>query len=79
MIHVQNSENSELHVVPDIGPALLVTVEEAASLLRLGRTRCYQLVMAGHIQSVKVGRRRLVVRASLEEFIIQLLREQTLA
>ena len=40
-----------------IGPPLLLSVEEASTLLRLGRTRTYQLVMAGRIQSVKIGRR----------------------
>jgi excisionase family DNA binding protein len=55
-----------------VGLALLVTVEEAAQLLRLGRTRTYQLVMAGQIRSVKLGRRRLVVRSGLEDFVGQL-------
>jgi excisionase family DNA binding protein len=58
------------------GLPLLLTVEEAASLLRLGRTRVYQLVMGGKIQSVKVGRRRLVVREGLEEFVAQLVEDQ---
>ena len=40
---------------------LLLSVEEAADVLRLGRTRTYELVMTKRIQSVKVGRRRLVV------------------
>ena len=59
-----------------IGPPLLLTVEEAAVLLRLGRTNTYQLVMSGAIQSVKVGRRRLVVRAGLEKFVESLLGHQ---
>lgn len=54
------------------GPRLLLTVEEAADLLHLGRTRCYQLVMGGAIRSVKVGRRRLIVRAGLDEFVARL-------
>jgi excisionase family DNA binding protein len=58
------------------GLPLLLSVEEAASLLRLGRTRVYQLVMGGKIQSVKVGRRRLVVRQGLEEFVAQLVENQ---
>ena len=58
------------------GPSLLLTVEEAAELLRIGRTRTYELVMSGRITSVKIGRSRLVVRASLQEFVEQLLMEQ---
>lgn len=52
--------------------SLLLTVEEAAALLRLGRTQTYELVMRGEIQSVKIGRRRLVVRDSLKNFVSQL-------
>ena len=55
---------------------LLLSVEEAAELLRLGRTRTYELVMTRKIQSVKVGRRRLVVRTSLLDFVQTLLVEQ---
>jgi excisionase family DNA binding protein len=68
--------------VPDVGGTmnpnhqLLLSVEEAADVLRLGRTRTYELVMARKIQSVKVGRRRLVVRSSLLDFVQTLLMEQ---
>jgi excisionase family DNA binding protein len=55
---------------------LLLSVEEAADQLRLGRTRTYELVMTRKIQSVKVGRRRLVVRSSLLDFVQTLLVEQ---
>ena len=58
---------------------LLLSVEEAAELLRLGRTRTYELVMTRKIQSVKVGRRRLVVRSSLLDFVQALLLEQDCA
>jgi excisionase family DNA binding protein len=58
---------------------LLLSVEEAADVLGLGRTRAYELVMARKIQSVKVGRRRLVVRSSLLDFVQTLLSEQNCA
>jgi len=54
-------------------------VEEAADQLRLGRTRTYELVKTRKIQSVKVGRRRLVVRSSLLDFVQTLLVEQDCA
>jgi excisionase family DNA binding protein len=65
-------------VRPDLtnGMPLLMTVEEAAELLRLGRTRMYELVMSGRIVSVKVGRRRLIPRKSLEEFVESLINDQ---
>jgi len=48
-------------------------------VIGLGRTRTYELVMAKRIQSVKVGRRRLVVRSSLADFVQALLVEQDCA
>ena len=57
-------------------PPLLLTVEEAAAMLSIGRTGAYQLVMGGQVRSVKIGRRRLVVRESLQEFIHRLLEDQ---
>src|SRR5579863_8878264 len=59
-----------------IGWPMLVTVEEAAGLLRIGRTTAYELVMSGRIQSVKVGRRRLVVRDGVGRYVDELLRAQ---
>jgi excisionase family DNA binding protein len=58
---------------------LLLSVEEAADVIGLGRTRTYELVMAKKIQSVKVGRRRLVVQSSLLDFVQTLLLEQDCA
>ena len=58
------------------GPPLLITVEEASELLRLGRTRTYDFIRCGSIQSVKVGRRRLVVRSSLDSFVQGLIADQ---
>jgi excisionase family DNA binding protein len=55
---------------------LLLSVEETADVLRIGRTRTYELVMTRKIQSVKVGRRRLVVGSSLVDFVQTLLQEQ---
>jgi excisionase family DNA binding protein len=59
-----------------IGYPMLVTVDEAAELLRIGRTTAYELVMSGKLQSVKVGRRRLVVRDGVREYVGELLRTQ---
>ena len=42
------------------GPADLLSVEEAARRLRIGRTTMYALISAGTVESVTIGRRRLV-------------------
>lgn len=41
-------------------PADLLTVEEAARRLRIGRTTLYALISTGAIETVTIGRRRLV-------------------
>jgi len=48
---------------------LLVTVEEAAQLLSINRSTVYDLIGRGHLPSVKIGRRRLISRQSLVDFI----------
>ena len=40
-----------------------------AQLLNLGRTNVYGLLGSGQIRSVKLGRRRLVPRESVEEYV----------
>ncbi len=49
-----------------------VSVETAAVLLGVGRTITYGLVLGGQLRSVKIGRRRLVIRTSIEEYVTQL-------
>ena len=39
---------------------VLLTVEEAARRLRIGRTTCYALIRSGELESVPVGRLRRV-------------------
>jgi excisionase family DNA binding protein len=39
---------------------VLLTVEEAARRLQIGRTTCYALIRSGELESVPVGRLRRV-------------------
>ena len=50
-------------------PDRLLSVDEAASMLGLGRSLVYGELGAGRLRSVKVGRRRLVPAAALSEYI----------
>ncbi|MFI4971033.1 MAG: helix-turn-helix domain-containing protein [Hyphomicrobiales bacterium] len=71
--------NQTIHSDVGLDLSLLLTVEEAAILLRLGRTQTYELVMRGKVPSVKIGRRRLVVREGLRTYVSTLLEEQALS
>ena len=48
---------------------LLLTVEEMASVLRIGRNPAYQLVKDGNIQSIRVGRSIRIPRNALIQFV----------
>lgn len=50
---------------------LLLTVEEAAQALGLGRTCVWQLVMLNELRSFKVGRKRRIPVSALHEFVAQ--------
>lgn len=54
-------------------PIPLLRVEEAAALLRIGRSKLYQLIAAGEIPTVKVGTARRISEAALDQW----LRERT--
>lgn len=51
--------------------ATLLTVPEAAKLLRISRNLAYDLVARGEIPAVRLGRVIRVPRASLEEWLTQ--------
>jgi excisionase family DNA binding protein len=47
----------------------VLTVEETARVLRLGRTACYEAVRAGSIPSVRLGRAIRVPGAALQTML----------
>jgi excisionase family DNA binding protein len=47
----------------------LMSAEELAKFLGLGRTRTYELLSAGHIPCVRIGRLRKVRRTDVDKFI----------
>ncbi|MEQ9661532.1 MAG: helix-turn-helix domain-containing protein [Parasphingopyxis sp.] len=50
----------------------LLSIADAARTLGVGRSKAYQLIKDGEIEAVHVGRRRLVVVASIERFVERL-------
>lgn len=50
---------------------LLVSVEEAAQMLSIGRSLVYKLVRSKQVLSVKIGRTRRIPVFALEAFIAQ--------
>lgn len=52
---------------------LLLTVEEAARRLKIGRTQMYSLITSGEVQSVTIGRLRRVPVESLTAYVSRLM------
>ena len=50
------------------GEALLLTPEEAARVLWVGRTTIYGLIKAGELRAVHIGRSCRLARAELERY-----------
>jgi excisionase family DNA binding protein len=62
------------HIAPgplaENAPArLLLTVEEAAHRLRIGRTFMYALIQDGHVESVRIGRLRRIPIDALDNYV----------
>jgi excisionase family DNA binding protein len=51
---------------------LLLTPEEAAHVLRVGRTTIYALMMAGELRAIHIGRSCRLSRAELERYVRRL-------
>ncbi len=59
-LHVRTIEPSE---------RLTVRIPQALSMIGLGRSMFYELVRAGEIETIKVGKATLVIVASLNDFV----------
>ena len=51
------------------GVRVLLTVEEAARALRIGRTTAYRLVADGQIDSIQIGHLRRIPLDALSRFV----------
>jgi excisionase family DNA binding protein len=52
---------------------LLLTPEEAAVMLSVGRTRVYELIGSGQLAAVRIGASRRIPLQELQRFVDQLL------
>jgi excisionase family DNA binding protein len=50
-------------------PKLILTIDEAAGVLRISRQSAYEAARRGEIPTIRLGRRILVPRRSLEKLI----------
>ncbi len=55
---------------------LLLSIEESAAQLRIGRSRMFDLIRRGEVLSVKVGGSRRIPYDSLKDYVNRLVTEQ---
>lgn len=55
---------------------MLLTAEEAAESLKVGRCKVYDLIRTGELASIKIGRLRRIPVDSVREFAHKLLAEE---
>jgi excisionase family DNA binding protein len=56
----------------DAGEHDWMTVKETATLLRIPRTRCYELINIGELPAVRIGERSIrLKRKEVEQFLIE--------
>ena len=60
---------------PQDADKLLVTIEEAARRLSIGRSHLYEHLLRGTLRSVRIGRSRRIPSRDLEAFIEALLKD----
>lgn len=66
---------AEPPAAPEIAELRLYTIEEAAALLRLGRTKVFDLLRNGRLRSVREGRAHRISPRAIAEYIALLERE----
>jgi excisionase family DNA binding protein len=57
-------DSAKLESFPDV-----LTVQEAARILRLGRNAAYEAIRRGEIPSLRIGRRIVIPRTGLERLL----------
>jgi excisionase family DNA binding protein len=55
---------------------VLLGMDDAAERLGIGRWLLYQLIARNEVQSVRIGRRRLVPASSIDAYLDRLMDEQ---
>lgn len=72
----KQSPDTQTRVAQPIPIRVLLTVEEAAERLHIGKTKTYALVKAGEIESVLIGRLRRIHIEAIDSYTARLASQQ---
>jgi hypothetical protein len=56
----------------EAGAVVCVRIEHAMRMLDIGKTKLYELIGTGELETIHIGRRTLVLQASIEAFVERL-------
>jgi excisionase family DNA binding protein len=71
------SPDTEAPITQPVPARVLLTVEDAAELLHIGKTKTYALVKSGEIESVLIGRLRRIHIDAINSYAVRLANQQT--
>lgn len=57
---------------------LCVRVDRAMQMLDIGKTKLYELIAQGELETIRIGRRTLIMRSSIDALILRLRLENSL-
>ncbi len=63
---------SDTDIVSAPIPPFALSIPEAARLCRIGRSTLYRELESGRLQSIHVGRRRLITTTAIQEWLSEL-------
>ena len=66
---------TSIEFLPD--QTVLLTVKEASTRLRVSKSKLYELINKRRLESIRIGRRRLIPADSLLKLIVELREETT--
>lgn len=58
-------------------PVICVRVDRAIRILDIGKTKLYDLIAAGELEAIRIGRRTLIMQASIDALIQRLRLQET--
>jgi hypothetical protein len=60
----------------EFGARVCVRIDRTMQMLDIGKTKLYELIAAGELETVHIGRRTLVLQTSIDDLITRLRHEQ---
>jgi excisionase family DNA binding protein len=71
-VTVANETTSDLAPSSEAAAAVCVRIDRAMRMLGIGKTKLYELIGTGELETIHVGRRTLVLRESIDAMVQRL-------